>query len=118
MGRAYSMDLRERVVAAVAQEGLSRRQAAARFGVSEQHGDQLAEAGRNHRQRRAWPDRRSQAEEDRRPASRLAGPGAAGSGTSPCAGSWLSSPSAACKVDYRSVWEFVHAEKLGYKKRR
>ena len=35
MGRAYSMDLRERVVAAVAQEGLSRRQAAARFGVSD-----------------------------------------------------------------------------------
>src|SRR4051812_50069955 len=29
------MDLRERVVAAVAQEGLSRRQAAARFGVSD-----------------------------------------------------------------------------------
>jgi transposase-like protein len=35
MGRAYSMDLRERVVAAVAHEGLSRRQAAARFGVSD-----------------------------------------------------------------------------------
>src|SRR5829696_3916866 len=35
MGRAYSMDLRERVVAAVAQEGLSRRQAAARFGISD-----------------------------------------------------------------------------------
>src|SRR3954471_19398173 len=35
MGRAYSMDLRERVVAAVADEGLSRRQAAARFGVSD-----------------------------------------------------------------------------------
>ena len=35
MGRAYSMDLRERVVAAVAEEGLSRRQAATRFGVSD-----------------------------------------------------------------------------------
>jgi putative transposase len=22
------------------------------------------------------------------------------------------------KVDYRTMWEFVHAEKLGYKKRR
>lgn len=33
MGRPYSMDLRERVVAAVEQEGLSRHQAAARFGV-------------------------------------------------------------------------------------
>ena len=33
MARAYSLDLRERVVGAVEQEGLSRRQAAARFGV-------------------------------------------------------------------------------------
>ena len=33
-GRTYSMDLRERVVAAVKDEGLSRRAAAARFGVS------------------------------------------------------------------------------------
>jgi putative transposase len=34
MSKPYSMDLRERVVAAVEGEGLSRRQAAARFGVS------------------------------------------------------------------------------------
>ena len=33
MARPYSSDLRERVVEAVEQEGLSRRQAAARFGV-------------------------------------------------------------------------------------
>ena len=33
MGRAYSIDLRERVVAAVERDGLSRHQAAARFGV-------------------------------------------------------------------------------------
>src|ERR1700754_1938937 len=33
MGKPYSMDLRERVVAAVQREGQSRRQAAARFGV-------------------------------------------------------------------------------------
>ena len=33
MGRPYSMDLRERVVAAVEQDGLSRSQAAARFGL-------------------------------------------------------------------------------------
>ena len=33
MARPYSVDLRERVVASVKQEGLSRRQAAARFGV-------------------------------------------------------------------------------------
>ncbi len=35
MVRAYSMDLRERVVAAVLNEGMSARGAAARFGVSE-----------------------------------------------------------------------------------
>jgi len=33
MSRPYSMDLRERVVSAVEKQGLSRRQAAARFGV-------------------------------------------------------------------------------------
>ena len=34
MARPYSMDLRERAVRAVAVEGLSRRMAAARFGVA------------------------------------------------------------------------------------
>ena len=34
MGRPYSMDLRERVVEAVEKDGLSRRRAAAHFGVS------------------------------------------------------------------------------------
>lgn len=34
MTRPYSLDLRERAVAAVEQEGLSRHQAAARFGVA------------------------------------------------------------------------------------
>jgi len=33
MGRAYSLDLRERVVAAVERDGLSRREAAERFGI-------------------------------------------------------------------------------------
>ncbi len=33
MGKPYSMDLRTRVVASVEQEGLSRRQAAERYGV-------------------------------------------------------------------------------------
>ena len=34
MARPYSLDLRERVVAAVVGDGLSRRQAAARFGIA------------------------------------------------------------------------------------
>ena len=33
MGRAYSLDLGERVVAAVERDGLSRREAAERFGI-------------------------------------------------------------------------------------
>ena len=33
MARPFSLDLRERVVGAVEREGLSRRRAAARFGV-------------------------------------------------------------------------------------
>ena len=33
MAKPYSMDLRERVIAAVDEEGMSRRAAAARFGV-------------------------------------------------------------------------------------
>ncbi len=33
MGRPYSLDLRERVVAAVEKSGMSRRRAAAQFGV-------------------------------------------------------------------------------------
>jgi putative transposase len=33
MGRPYSNDLRERIVSAVEEEGLSRRQAAERYGV-------------------------------------------------------------------------------------
>lgn len=35
MGRSYSQDLRDRVIDAVEQEGMSRRGAAERFGVSE-----------------------------------------------------------------------------------
>jgi len=34
MGKPYSMDLRERVIAAVEEENLSRREAGTRFGVS------------------------------------------------------------------------------------
>ncbi len=35
MAGPYSQDLRDRVIAAVAQGGMSRRGAAARFGISE-----------------------------------------------------------------------------------
>jgi putative transposase len=73
MGRAYSNDLRERVVRAVIKGGLLRHQAAAQFGV----GISTAVRGL---------------------VAELAERG--------------------LKVDYRTMWEFVHAEKLSYKKRR
>jgi putative transposase len=116
MGKPYSVDLRERVVHAVEEEGLSRRQAAARFGVS----DSAAIA---------WVKRH-------RETGSLA-PGKIG-GRKPkrIAGAHRDWLLARCrerdftlrglvaelavrglKVDYRSVWEFVHAEKLSYKKR-
>ena len=117
MGRAYSMDLRERVVAAVTGEGLSRRQAAARFGVSdstainwlkrvERTGSIAPGQIGGHKPRkiagahRDWLVERCR-ERDftlRGLVAELAERG--------------------LKVDYRSVWEFVHAEKLSHKKRR
>ena len=117
MGKPYSMDLRERVVAAVERDGLSRRQAAARFGVS-------------YSAAIAWLNRFR--------ATGSAAPGQMG-GHKPkkisgAQRDWLVQRcrerdftlrglvaelgERGLKVDYRSVWEFVHAEKLSHKKRR
>jgi transposase len=71
MGRPYSQDLRERVVAAVEQGGLSRRKAAAQFAV----------------------------------------------GISTVI-NWVRRFRATSKVDYKTMWNFVHAEKLSFKKNR
>ncbi|MEJ0025893.1 MAG: IS630 family transposase [Rhizomicrobium sp.] len=116
MGKPYSMDLRERVVAAVEREGLSRRQAAARFGVS-------------YSAVIAWLKRVD--------ATGSFAPGQMG-GHKPktLSGAWRDWLVQRCrsgdftlrglvaelgerglKVDYRSVWAFVHAEKLSHKKK-
>jgi putative transposase len=117
MARPYSMDLRERVVGAVEQEGLSRRQAAARFGVgiSTVIGwvRRLRETGSvapgqmgGHKPKkiagahRAWLVQRCR-ETDFTLRGLVAELFERG-----------------LKVDYRSVWAFVHAEKLTPKKRR
>lgn len=116
MGKPYSMDLRERVVSAVKEEGLSRRQAAARFGVGESTAinwvKRVDETGSvapgqmgGHKpkkiagEHRDWLIKRCK-ESD----FTLRG---------------LVAELAACGlcVDYRSVWEFVHAEGLSFKKR-
>jgi putative transposase len=116
MGRPYSLDLRERVVAAVETGGLSCRQAAAQFGVG------AATAIR-------WVGR------VRRTGS--AAPGQMG-GHKPKAiagehrdwalvrvtereftirGLVAEFAERGLKVDYRSVWDFVHAEKLSFNKK-
>lgn len=114
---ALSMDLRDRVVAAVKREGMSRRASAERFGVS-------------HSAAIEWV---KLFDETGSVAPRKAG------GTKPkkLSGAWRDWLIERCrekdftlrglvaelgerglKVDYRSVWEFVHAEGLSYKKRR
>jgi transposase len=117
MGKPYSMDLRERVVAAVEQGGLSRRRAAAQFGLGintvilwvrrfrETGSIRPGQMG-GHKpkaiagEHRAWLLRRIK-ESDftlRGLVAELAERG--------------------LKVDYRAVWNFVHDEKLSFKKKR
>jgi putative transposase len=116
-GRAYSIDLRERVVAAVERDGMSRRQAAAQFHVGISTVIAWVRLFR---------------------ATGSVAPGKMG-GHRPkkIAGAWRDWLVERCrgadftlrglvaelaerglKVDYRSVWEFVHGEKLSHKKRR
>ena len=117
MAKPYSMDLRERVVAAVTGDGLSCNQAAARFEVAistaigwvkryRQTGSVAPGQIGGHRpkklvgEHREWLLRRCR-ECDftlRGLVAELAGRG--------------------LSVDYRVVWAFVHEEKLSYKKRR
>lgn len=117
MSKPYSMDLRERVVKAVLEAGLSRRKAAAHFGVGVRTAIEwvnlFCETGSvaprqigGYRPKkiagthRDWLVARC-AEKDftlRGLVDELAERG--------------------LTVDYRSVWAFVHAEKLSFKKSR
>jgi putative transposase len=117
MARPYSTDLRERVVASVEREGMSRRQAAARYGVGistvikwvgrfRRTGSVAPGQMGGHRPKKiigAWRDWLVErcGEKDftlRGLVAELAERG--------------------LKVDYRTVWAFVHAEGLTHKKRR
>ncbi len=117
MGKPYSIDLRERVVSAVEEGGLSRRQAAERFGVGistainwvrrfrvtgsvapgQMGGHKPKKIKGEHR---AWLVRRCR-EQDFTLRGLVAELAARG-----------------LKVDYRTMWDFVHGEKLSYKKNR
>jgi putative transposase len=116
-GKAYSIDLRERVVAAVSQEGLSRNQAAKRFGVGistainwmrrfRETGSVAPGKIGGYRPKaivgeyREWLLQRVK-EKDftlRGLVAELAERG--------------------LKVDYKTMWNFVHGEKLSFKKKR
>lgn len=116
MAKPYSMDLRERVVRAVERGGMSRHQASARFGVAVSTAIKWVQRFRRtgnaapgqmggHKPRaiagahRAWLIERCRARGFtlRGLVAELA-------------------EHRGLKVDYRSVWAFVHAEKLSYKK--
>lgn len=116
MARPYSMDLRERVVAAI-EGGMSRRGAAAHFGVSysaaiewmkrrRQTGSVAPGQMGGHKPKKISGEHRTWLVDRCRDRAftlhgLVAELGARG-----------------LKVDYRSVWDFVHAEKLSFKKRR
>src|SRR5438445_4848496 len=117
MGKPYSIDLRERVAGAVVRGGLSCHRAAAQFGVGvstailwvrrlRETGSVApgqmgrAQAEGNLGRARAWLLERTQARDFilRGLVAELAERG--------------------LKVDYRAVWNFVHAERLSFKKNR
>jgi transposase len=117
MGRPYSLDLRERVVAAVDKGSMSRRRAAAHFGVGISTAiawmRRLRETGSvrpgkmgGHRpkaiqgEHRSWLLQRTK-EADFTLRGLVAELAARG-----------------LKVDYRTMWNFVHAERLSFKKKR
>jgi transposase len=117
MGKPYSLDFRKRAVAAVMTGGLSCHEAGEQFGVAvstvigwvrlqRETGSLAPGKMGGHRQKaisgehRIWVLERIKAGEFtlRGLVAELADRG--------------------LKVDYRSVWEFVHAEKLSFKKKR
>jgi putative transposase len=116
MAKPYSMDLRERVVAAVLREGMSCHAAAARFGVAASSAIKWVRRVRETGS--AAPGRMG----GHRPGI-LSGPNR----------DWLLERVATdftlrglvaelaargVKVDYVQVWRFVHAEGLSFKKKR
>lgn len=117
MGRPYSMDLRDRVVAAVREEGLSRRQAAARFGVAEStavHWLKRVETTGSVAPGKIGGHRPKKIVGEHRDWLLLR----CREGDFTLRGLVAELAARGLKIDYRPVWEFVHAEKLSHKKRR
>jgi transposase len=116
MGKPYSLDLRNRVVAAI-QGGLSRNQAAKRFGVAistaigwmrrlEETGSLAPGQIGGHKPKGISGEHAVFLSQRIR------------TGDFTLRGLVSELGERGLKVDYRSVWEFVHAEKLSFKKKR
>jgi len=117
MAKPYSMDLRERVVSAVEEGGVTRRQAASRFGVGVSTAinwvRRFRETGSvapgqigGHKPKaiqgahRDWLLERTK------------------EGDFTLRGLVAELAERGLEVDYRTMWNFVHAEKLSFKKNR
>lgn len=116
MARAYSLDLRERVLSAVLKEGMSARGAAARFGISESSAIKWV---KRYRQTGAVAPARIGGYKPRLLTGEVR--------------DWLLERTRSdftlrglvaelaergMKVDYVQVWRFAHAEGLSFKKKR
>jgi putative transposase len=116
MGKPYSMDLRERVVAAVKSGGMSCNRAAKQFGVGISTAinwmKRLRETGSVAPGKMGGHKPKKIAGEHRRwLLQRIKG------GDFTLRGLVAELAERGLEVDYRSVWEFVHAEKLSFKKK-
>jgi transposase len=112
MGNAYSLDLRKRVVAAI-ESGMSRNQAAKQFGVA----ISTAIGWMTGSMRPAALSLARSAATSRRQFRASTRSGCHnGSGDFTIRGLVAELADRGLKVDYHSVWDFVHAEKLSFKK--
>jgi len=116
MGKPYSMDLRERAVAAVLRDGLSRHESAARFGVAPSTVinwvRRVQETGSVAPGQMGGQKPKAIAGEHATFLSRRVQEGAI-----TLRGLVAELAARGLRADYRSVWNFVHAEKLSFKKR-
>jgi transposase len=117
MGRAYSIDLRARVVAAVESGGLSCHRAAAQFGVGVSTAIRWVERVRKTGSVRpskigGYKPRAISGEHRSWLSARIKGQDFT------LRGLVAELAARGLKVDYRSVWTFVHEEKLSFKKKR